>query len=179
MGKKTTIVLISILSAFIIMSSGYGLWQEELIIEGNIKVIPDPKVLEAMESELDELILQEELRLAEELKVAEEQELLEVQKLLEEQRQLELSLNPVVVEEIAQPIETSILDNAAEVEEEIDQPNETIIEEVQEVQVEQEEQEEVINNGDSSNNDGQSESNTSTDEEDKSNTELEVIESNN
>lgn len=44
MRKRISIVLISVLSAFLIMTSGYGLWQKELIIEGNIKIIPDPRV---------------------------------------------------------------------------------------------------------------------------------------
>lgn len=135
MRKKLTILFISILSAYFIMSSGYGKWQKQLTIEGSIKVIPDPKVLEQMDLDLDALLLAEEQRIAEELRLTEEQRLLEIQKALEEQKQLDLLLNPPVEEVSSQPSaprsEPSIEDDAIEVENPVDnqikQPMETSI----------------------------------------------------
>ena len=189
MRKKLTILFISILSAYFIMSSGYGKWQKQLTIEGSIKVIPDPKVLEQMDLDLDALLLAEEQRIAEELRLTEEQRLLEIQKALEEQKQLDLLLNPPVEEVSSQPSaprsEPSIEDDAIEVENPVDnqikQPMETSIkdnnsgdtntqesEDAKDDKVEKEEQKEVkenITNDDNINNSdkNQSSSNISVD----------------
>ena len=47
MKKRTIVIIISFISAFILMSGGYGIWQKPLIIIGNIEVRelpPPPKV---------------------------------------------------------------------------------------------------------------------------------------
>ena len=197
MGKKLTVLLISILFASMIMASGYGKWQKELTIEGNIKVIPDPKVLEQMGMQLEDLQLAEEQRIAEELRLAEEQQLFEVQKALDAQKQLELLINPTVDEVTTQQgepnSEPNIGDNAIEtkkpIENRIEQTTESIIqdsntaednnpldtsikesEEVKDDKVEKQESKEEITNDDSINNDDkeQSSSNTSEDRVDNS-----------
>ena len=43
MRKRTIVIIISFISAFILMSGGYGSWQKPLIITGKIKVIELPK----------------------------------------------------------------------------------------------------------------------------------------
>lgn len=43
MRKRTIVIIISFISAFILMSGGYGFWQKPLIITGKIKVIELPK----------------------------------------------------------------------------------------------------------------------------------------
>lgn len=43
MRKRTIVIIISFISAFILMSGGYGFWQKPLIIKGKIKVIELPK----------------------------------------------------------------------------------------------------------------------------------------
>lgn len=52
---KITVVLMSIFVALMLISSGYGVWNKSLKIEGNIRVVPEPKVLEEMETWLDDL----------------------------------------------------------------------------------------------------------------------------
>jgi hypothetical protein len=45
--RKRTIIILSLISAFVLMSGGYGSWQKPLIITGKIKVVeppPPPKV---------------------------------------------------------------------------------------------------------------------------------------
>lgn len=42
--KRIILILISTVSAFIIMSSGYGLWNKELIVVGNIEIRPTPEI---------------------------------------------------------------------------------------------------------------------------------------
>lgn len=89
--KKVTIVLTSILFAFIILSSGYGAWEKTLTITGEIEVVPDPDVLEDLEEALAEEILQEQLALEEAMRLAEEERLAEelrlaVEAKLEEER---------------------------------------------------------------------------------------------
>lgn len=45
--RKTIIIIISLISAFVLMSGGYGSWQKPLIITGKIKVVePPPPVIE-------------------------------------------------------------------------------------------------------------------------------------
>ena len=65
-----------------ILTFGYGKWYKELYIKGNVKVVPNPEVLSAMNSSLNELQIQSDEQIA-----YEEQQrlLLEQQKLLEEQ----------------------------------------------------------------------------------------------
>lgn len=98
--KKINIILISLLFATFIISSGYGLWSQDLIIEGDITVVPDPKIIAGLEAEIEqkyqeigllieEQKIQEELKLLAEQKKLEEQKLLEQQKLLEEQKKFE------------------------------------------------------------------------------------------
>lgn len=55
MKTKITVVLISIFVALMLISSGYGVWNKSLRIEGDIRVVPELDVLEAMESQLDDL----------------------------------------------------------------------------------------------------------------------------
>ena len=43
MGRKTIVIIISLVSAFMLMSGGYGLWREPLIITGNIEVRERPQ----------------------------------------------------------------------------------------------------------------------------------------
>lgn len=83
MGKKISVVLISVISAFVVMTSGYGIWRKELTIETNIEVKPDPEVIKRLELAIDEKL--EEQRILEEQRLLEEERLLEEQKLLEEQ----------------------------------------------------------------------------------------------
>lgn len=52
--RKVTVILISLLAGFIIMTSGYGLWQKSLFIKGDIDVIPDPDVIMSLKSEIDD-----------------------------------------------------------------------------------------------------------------------------
>lgn len=40
MGKKIAIITMSILAAFVVMSSGYSKWNKSLIVEGDITVVP-------------------------------------------------------------------------------------------------------------------------------------------
>lgn len=58
MGKKIIIILTSLLTAFVIMSSGYGKWQKKLIIEGNILIIPNTEGFRKLVE--DEVNLQKE-----------------------------------------------------------------------------------------------------------------------
>lgn len=58
MRKKITIILLGLVSAFVIISSGYGEWQKELIIEGNIKVRPNSRGIQQLVE--DEVNLQKE-----------------------------------------------------------------------------------------------------------------------
>lgn len=53
--KKVTVVLISLLSAFIIMFSGYGKWQRDLVIEGKIEVVEEQNVIDGLDFELQGL----------------------------------------------------------------------------------------------------------------------------
>lgn len=53
--KKTAIILISLLFAFIIMTSGYGLWEKELKIIGSIQVVEQPQ------EEMDVVLLCDDL----------------------------------------------------------------------------------------------------------------------
>jgi hypothetical protein len=48
--KRTIVIIISLISAFILMSGGYGSWQKPLFITGRIKVIepPPPPVIEVV-----------------------------------------------------------------------------------------------------------------------------------
>ncbi|MFZ5968812.1 MAG: hypothetical protein ACOYVK_16785 [Bacillota bacterium] len=43
MKKKIWIIILCLGLSFIIMSGGYGLWQEKLVIIGNIVVEPEPE----------------------------------------------------------------------------------------------------------------------------------------
>lgn len=52
---KIMIVLTSVFMAIALITSGYGKWSKDLKIEGNIKVVPDPNVIEAMELQLANL----------------------------------------------------------------------------------------------------------------------------
>ena len=108
MSKKITVVLISIVFGSIIMDSGYGKWQEEFNIEGSIRIIPNPKMLEQMETTLEGLKSEEELRLVE------EQQLLAMEKILEEQKELDELLSKSAEKETVQQDEPSIEDNQIE-----------------------------------------------------------------
>lgn len=94
MRKKAIVIFISILSAFIIISSGYGKWHKQLFIEGNIDVIPNPNVIKGLELEMGKK--QQELQ-----DLYEEQQLLEEQE-LQEQKTLagEELVEEVITEEI-------------------------------------------------------------------------------
>lgn len=98
--KKITIILLSTLSAFIIMSSGYGLWKKGIIIKGKIDVVPDPNVIASLEASIEQKYreidaLLEEQRIQEELRLLEEQKILEEQKKLEEENsEIESTLPP-------------------------------------------------------------------------------------
>lgn len=87
MGKKTTVLFISITFAFIMMSAGYGKWQRELTIEGTIKVIPDPDLLEEMEVRLQDMKIAEEDR-------EEERPLLDIEKAAEVQKSFDEVVTP-------------------------------------------------------------------------------------
>lgn len=52
---KIMIVLTSVFMAIALITNGYGKWSKDLKIEGNIKVVPDPNVIEAMELQLANL----------------------------------------------------------------------------------------------------------------------------
>lgn len=58
MRKKITIVLISLLTALVVMSSGYGKWQKELNIKGKVVVVPTVESLKQLVE--DEVNLQKE-----------------------------------------------------------------------------------------------------------------------
>lgn len=47
MGKRAIVIIISFISAFILMSGGYGIWQKPLIITGSIEIreLPPPPVM--------------------------------------------------------------------------------------------------------------------------------------
>lgn len=51
MRKRTIVIIISLISAFVLMSGGYGFWQKPLIITGNIKVLepPPPPIIEVVQ----------------------------------------------------------------------------------------------------------------------------------
>ena len=93
MRKKSIVIILSLITAFSIISLGYAKWQKELFIIGNIKVKPDPDVLDSMYVQLDSLyfelddleeLLEQQLLFEEEQRLlAEQQALLEAQKLLE------------------------------------------------------------------------------------------------
>lgn len=59
MRKRTIVIIISLISAFILMSGGYGSWQKPLIITGKIKVIelPPPPIIEVVQINTDILDL--------------------------------------------------------------------------------------------------------------------------
>ncbi|MGB4438071.1 MAG: hypothetical protein WBJ13_02365 [Sedimentibacter sp.] len=85
MKSKLNIVFISVFTAMMLISAGYGKWEKELHISGNIRVVPDPAVLAEMNSQLEEL----ENQLNKHKAFAEQQRILsEQQKLLEEQTPL-------------------------------------------------------------------------------------------
>lgn len=98
MKTKITFIIISTLVAILLISSGYALWQENLYVVGNIKIVPDPDVLASMESQLERLEeeLEDEMerqRIAEEeRKAAEAQALLDAQNKLEEGEATKLQL---------------------------------------------------------------------------------------
>jgi hypothetical protein len=55
--KRTIIVVISLISAFILMSGGYGYWQKPLIITGKIKVVePPPPTVYADAPKINEIL---------------------------------------------------------------------------------------------------------------------------
>lgn len=85
MRKKMVVIVISLLTALIIMSSGYGMWQKELTINGYITVKQDPEVIQQFqELALQQEKLQEEQKLLEEQKIQEEIRIQEEQKLQNE-----------------------------------------------------------------------------------------------
>lgn len=85
MKKKMVVIVISLLTALIIMSSGYGMWQKELTINGYITVKQDPEVIQQFqELALQQEKLQEEQKLLEEQKIQEEIRIQEEQKLQNE-----------------------------------------------------------------------------------------------
>ncbi|MDF2804288.1 MAG: hypothetical protein K0S61_4193 [Anaerocolumna sp.] len=47
MRKRTVVIIVSFISAFILMSGGYGLWQKPLIIKGSIEIreVPPPPAI--------------------------------------------------------------------------------------------------------------------------------------
>lgn len=117
--KKVMVILISILSAFIIMSSGFGKWQKELRVLTDITVMPDSRTIDGLIAEREKLIL--EAQRIEEERLLEEQKALEAQKILEEQK---LSGEQVNVEELEEPqemfnIEIEVLNPQATINNEI------------------------------------------------------------
>lgn len=55
MKSKIGILIISVIISIFLLSGSYGKWKKELRIVGNIKVVPNPEILESMESELSYL----------------------------------------------------------------------------------------------------------------------------
>lgn len=91
--RKIIVIIVSLLTAFAIMSGGYGKWREELKIVTDIVVLPDPAIINSLIAQREQLILDaqriEEERLLEEQKALEAQKLLEAEKLLQEKVEVE------------------------------------------------------------------------------------------
>lgn len=119
--KKIIMVLSSLLLAMIIVSSGYGLWSKNLIIEGDIEVVPDPEVIAGLQSEISskeaqisELVEQQRmLELAEQQRTEGEQKVREAL-LVEEQNksgeQVQVDDNNTQDETQGTETETSVVD---------------------------------------------------------------------
>jgi len=66
--KKKIVIITSLIISILIISSGYGAWNRELIIEGHIRVEEDPEVILARQLEAElalQQFLAEQARLAE------------------------------------------------------------------------------------------------------------------
>lgn len=100
---KTIVLLASLLIFLIIMSSGYGLWHRELIIEGSIEVVPDPKLIEDIQLSIRQK--HEEIN-----ELREKQILMEDERLLKEQQPIEEEKIPDK-EEIVIDNEDKIMDD--------------------------------------------------------------------
>lgn len=84
--RKLFVLLISVLLAMVLISGGYGVWTEQIEIEGNLQVIPDPEVISSMKTEISSLMstldsLERQLEGSENERAYEEQ-----QKILAEQQ---------------------------------------------------------------------------------------------
>lgn len=53
MKKKVIVIALSLVFAFVLMSGGYGLWQDTLTIKGNIEVKQDSEVISAMRKQIE------------------------------------------------------------------------------------------------------------------------------
>jgi len=56
-GRKTIVIIISLVSAFMLMSAGYGFWSKPLIITGEIKVIKRPQQAVGIVASLSPVVL--------------------------------------------------------------------------------------------------------------------------
>lgn len=102
MKTKITVILISILVALMLISNGYGVWNKSLRIEGDIRVVPELDVLEAMESQLDDLEKQLDEEIMSEQNLDEEQ----LQPQIEENNlRVDSNLNSGVIAEKLKPVD--------------------------------------------------------------------------
>ena len=95
MAKRSLTLFLSVIVSLSIISIGYGIWSEEIKVLGKLKIIPDPLVIEAMESQLRGLETQLEDAM-ERQRLEEEQRRLEEYRILEEQMRLEEQMEMVI-----------------------------------------------------------------------------------
>lgn len=93
MKKRIAIILFSLLVASILMSGGYGIWEENIKIVGNITVEPDYEQISIIQSKIDSKSkqvekLQNQIQL-EEIKRLEEVKKFEEVKKIEELKRIE------------------------------------------------------------------------------------------